>query len=384
MADVIIIQRVITHYRLPVFERLWREFGWVVATAKTPPDNTGLNLVEGNYDFIRRYDFRFPNPKNAYRCNIPLSQILRDTSARAVIAEFSMYMNSSYLLPIRRRLRGSPITLFWSHGYNMGRGLNNVFQRFAQMPRVALSALVDGHVCYSEEGRTYLARFMPRARLFVARNTVDMTALQKRADSVPPTTPIGRPHLLTIGRITQDKDFPRLVQVFHMLREKFPDAVLTIIGDGPDASRTRTAAGDELGGSVRMVGAEYEEERLAGYYRSADIVVFPGAVGLSVNHALAHGVPVIAYDRTSTGPHHYPEIAYVVNDVTGMRVPTYTDEAMLEALRSFLTRHPDPKADFSDAIAHYVAENLSLDRMIEDFRGIHEHLRSLGVGIGCS
>jgi hypothetical protein len=52
MADVIIIQRVITHYRLPVFERLWREFGWVVATAEAPPGNTGLNLVEGNYDFI--------------------------------------------------------------------------------------------------------------------------------------------------------------------------------------------------------------------------------------------------------------------------------------------------------------------------------------------
>ena len=47
-----------------------------------------------------------------------------------------------------------------------------------------------------------------------------------------------------------------------------------------------------------------------------------------------------------------------------------------------LTRHPEPKADFSDAIAHYVAENLTLDRMIEDFRSVHEHLRSLGVGNG--
>ncbi len=53
------------------------------------------------------------------------------------------------------------------------------------------------------------------------------------------------------------------------------------------AARTRAVAGGELGRSVIMIGAEYGEARLAGNYLAADLVVFPRAVGLWFNHALA-------------------------------------------------------------------------------------------------
>jgi hypothetical protein len=36
-----------------------------------------------------------------------------------------------------------------------------------------------------------------------------------------------------------------------------------------------------------MIGAEYDEARLAGHYLAAGLVVFPRAVGLSFNHTLA-------------------------------------------------------------------------------------------------
>jgi glycosyltransferase involved in cell wall biosynthesis len=168
--------------------------------------------------------------------------------------------------------------------------------------------------------------------------------------------------------------------VFHRLRADFPDAALTVIGDGPDAERTRAAIGDQLGKSIHLVGALYDEEALASYFLSADVVLFSGAVGLSVNHALAYGVPVIAHDRTPSGPHHHPEIAYVVDGVTGLRVSPFAEDAMLRALQSFLSRYPDPKAAFRDSIRQYVDAHMTLDAMVEDFRKVREFLRHLGIG----
>lgn len=377
MPDIIVLQRLITHYRLPVFERLWREFGWVVVTSKEPPRGTHLNLVDVDHDFIKRFDFRFPDPGNAFRCNVPLGRILRETGAKAVISEFSLRMSSTYELAARRRFLGAPITLFWSHGYDMGRGLDTTRQRIRQWPRFVLARMVDGHVCYSDEGKAVLERYVPPECIFVARNTLDIAPLQDLARRVVPPPPPGRPSLLTIGRITADKDFPRLVQLFLRFRASFPDAALTIVGDGPDAERTRAAAGSELGRSIIMIGEEYDEERLAGHYLASDLVVFSGAVGLSVNHALAHGVPVIAFERTPQGPHHHPEIAFVVEGVTGHRVPDYSDAALLESLSKFCAEHADPKADFKESISRFVAENLVLDAMIEDFRKVDGYIRSL-------
>ncbi|MCZ6861638.1 MAG: hypothetical protein O7I42_15410, partial [Alphaproteobacteria bacterium] len=108
MPDIIILQRLVTHYRLPVFERLYREFGWVVATSKAPPQGTHLNLVDGGHEFIRRFDFEFPDPGNAFRCNVPLGRVLKETGAKAVISEFSLRMSSTYKLIARRRFQGAP------------------------------------------------------------------------------------------------------------------------------------------------------------------------------------------------------------------------------------------------------------------------------------
>lgn len=375
--NVVIIQRVVPHYRFALFERLWREFGWRVATTNTAPEVGSLKfnrLINDEHPFIKRYDFKFTSKTNPYACRVPLRRILEDTGATAVISEFSMRMSTTYELPMLRRLRGSPTVLFWSHGFNMSRGLLSAYQRLVQVPGTLLNTMVDGHVCYSEEGRDFLAAYMARDRLFVAPNTIDAESLRAQAAGVQAMTPPGRPHIVTVGRATEDKDFPRLVRIFRALLADHPEAALTLVGDGPDMERTRAAAGEELGRRIFMPGAEYDEARIAAYYGSADLSVLSGAAGLGVNHALCYGVPVVAYARTEQGPHHHPEIAYVIDGKTGMRVPRYTDEAMLQGLRDFLSAHPRPREAFAASIGRYVADHLSLDSMIREFARVDDFI----------
>ena len=53
---------------------------------------------------------------------------------------------------------------------------------------------------------------------------------------------------------------------------------------------------------------------LSRIFRASDAVVIPGYVGLAVNHAFAHGLPVI----TCQSEIHSPEIEYIENDVNGL------------------------------------------------------------------
>lgn len=378
MSDIVVFQRVVPHYRLPIFKRLHEDFGWIIATSRSAPEYK--KLIHEDHDFIQRFDIEFPNKDNPYEAKVPIEEIIERTGAKAIISEFGMRISTTYSLPWIRRTRGKPIVLFWSHGFNMERGLYTPKQKLSQAPRVVLSMLVDGHLCYSEEGRDFLSRYISKDRLFVAPNTLDIDSLQVTGRKASAADPPGRPHIIFVGRFTPDKEVPRLVRIFKAMRADFPTAALTIIGDGADNEKVRAEVGDELGKSIHMTGALYDEEAVAAYYHSADLALFAGAVGLSVNHALAYGVPFVCFARTPQGPHHHPEIAYVVNDVTGYQVPTSSDEAMVAALRAFFKKHPDPKAAFARSIQDYVAEHLSLDGMIKEFGKVDAYIRAKLAG----
>ncbi len=378
MSSVIILQRVVPHYRVPLFRRLYSEFGWPVVTARQPPKGSHLELVEDEA-FIRPFELEFPDPDNLYRVNVPVGQILRDTKAEAVIAEFSLRMTSSYYLLARRRLRSAPITVFWSHGYNMERGLAGLKPWLYQLPRIGLLKLADAHLCYSEEGVEFLSRFFPRDRLFLVPNTLDLAPMRELAKRIGHVEPPGMPHLLTIGRMLPDKNFPMLIKVFKQFRKSFPDAKLTIIGDGPAMAQVREAAGPDAAESVRLAGREYQEENLARYFLSADLVVFPGAVGLSVNHALSYGIPVMAFDRVPGGPKHHPEIAYVRDGVTGHRIPDFSEDALLRALIDFFCRYGSPRSHFAEPIRQFADREMTLARMIAGFAQLRSFLRQSGI-----
>ena len=84
----------------------------------------------------------------------------------------------------------------------------------------------------------------------------------------------------------------------------------------------------------------------------------------------------MAFERTPQGPHHHPEFAYVVDGVTGRRVPDFSDAGLLDALVEFFSEHANPKADYKESIAGFVGEKLTLDVMMEDFSRVDTFLRA--------
>lgn len=107
-----------------------------------------------------------------------------------------------------------------------------------------------------------------------------------------------RPVLVTVSRLSQEKNIGFLLDVAHALLAEFPDLLFIIAGEGPDAPRLKARAA-ELGvaGHVRFIGNLDRRGALLDCYRAGDVFVFASPTetqGLVLTEAMALGVPVVS------------------------------------------------------------------------------------------
>jgi glycosyltransferase involved in cell wall biosynthesis len=103
----------------------------------------------------------------------------------------------------------------------------------------------------------------------------------------------GRPVVLAVGRLAPQKGFDMLLEAMTSLRDREPEPLLVIAGEGPQAAwlaeRSRTAGGD-----VRFLGRRADIPALLA---AADVVAVPSrweGQPLIVQEALRAGRPLVA------------------------------------------------------------------------------------------
>ena len=98
-----------------------------------------------------------------------------------------------------------------------------------------------------------------------------------------------------VGRMTGVKATGAVLEIVRATRDRGVDAVLCMVGDGPDRDRLEQLARD-LGVARECFFAGYQSE-IAGYYRLFDAFVLPSVnegTPVSAIEALASGTPVVA------------------------------------------------------------------------------------------
>ncbi|MCY2967233.1 MAG: glycosyltransferase [Planctomycetota bacterium] len=142
-------------------------------------------------------------------------------------------------------------------------------------------------------------------KVSVISNGVDTTKFQmipqdeaRRAVGLP----VNRPIILVVGYLLENKGFHLAVRALPAIRQRFPDAMLVIVGGvarwGLDYTKEIEAAIQETGmeESVRMVGPRPPEE-VHLWYSSADVFAMLSQREGSPNapmEALACGLPIVA------------------------------------------------------------------------------------------
>ena len=313
----------IPDYRVRLFECLggMPEIEYVVIHGHAPR-STGHHAAAPPFSFselaVENRELRIAGRTLVYQ---PKVRKVVGSEFDAAVIGMELKLLSNVALFARMKVRGQPV-LLWGQGSDKrkdeGVAMRVVSDAGSFLRRLA-ARHADGYIAYTEGGRRDLIDSgVPPSKVFVVVNTLDMEgeiALQREVGKAPDKLvrkQLGLRSdtcvLLFIGRAYREK---RLVEFVSMIRELLErqtagvDIEGVVIGDGPELKRARLEA-DGLE-AIHFIGEVRDRETVARYMHVAAAVVIPGAVGLAVNHAFAHGVPVI----TRVSPTHGPEFEYL-------------------------------------------------------------------------
>jgi glycosyltransferase involved in cell wall biosynthesis len=363
-------------YRRPFFEQLAKvtERDYVVFHGAAEP-NSGVVAAEPPFRFqnvwVKCRFFRIFGRSVVYQPIV--ARILFGKFSAVVIGHEIKYV--AYLVLLAWfRLLGKPV-IFWGQGRTkdparrrsaLGRLLTGVVQGFKSL----LLRASSGYMAYSELGARYIADAgMQRDRITILWNTIDMSAeiaAHERGQQIS-RAEIRRQEgiaddavvLTFLGRLYAPKRTDLLLTIVDEMRRQNLNVEAMVIGSGPEEAPRRAAF--EANAGCHFLGPVYDADRMARALRASDAIVIPDYIGLAVNQAFAHGLPVI----TCRSNVHGPEVEYVTHDRNGMILD---GEAGLRAGLTQFVQSPDLRTRLAGG-ALATRRDLSLERMVENFDG---------------
>lgn len=360
---VVIIQRRLTHYRVPLFERLR------VLLDRSKID---LDVVYGD-----------PSPAEvskrdggllSWGIHVPCRYLLggrlcwqnADFQARA--ADLLVMTHENKLLYNYRKILGRHRSsqAFWGHGRNFqarpAQWLSELWKRF-------LAVRADWWFAYTSlSAETLGAIGFPSERTTTLDNAVDTTVIREilrhatpdEAQALRTQLSIGPGPLgIIVASLHADKRILFLLETVASIRSQVPDFQFVVVGDGPLADEVR-AAEAVAGNWLRWVGMRTGREK-ALLLSMARVMLNPGMVGLSILDSFVAGVPLVTTAISS----HSPEIAYLKNGDNGLMTAD-TPEAFVAGVVSVLT--DDALHRRLQAGCREAADRYTLEHMAENFR----------------
>lgn len=232
---------------------------------------------------------------------------------------------------------------------------------------------VDAHLNYTDDAkRIYGSYGVPPERIFITLNSPDTDhyrAAEPRIRAAPAPLPPNPSRLIHVGRLVEWKRVDLLIDALAALKEKFPDAELVIIGNGPEEERLRQQV-KRLGilESVVFAGGIYEISDLGKYLLASSVYVLAGMGGLSINDAMFFGKPIVCSVCDGT------EKMLVREGVNGAFFKE-GDLADLVAVLSKLLSSPTDLARMGEASRRIIDDEVNVgtvcDRYLAAFRSLN-------------
>lgn len=359
---VAIVQRRLTHYRVPLFERL---------RARLAQAGVRLRLLHGHGTRAEaskndqgHLDWAEPLPTRyaagGRLCWQPYWAQVRDCDLVVVTQENKLLNN---LRPLLDPWRQTPLA-FWGHGGNLQSAKpGGAAERFKRWT----TRRADWWFAYTELSAARVAATgYPRPRITVLNNSIDTAALRAQLqqarslsrDALRQALGLGPgPVGVFIGSLYADKRIAWLLQAAAELRRQVAGFELVIAGAGPDEPLVRAAAAQHPW--LHYLGAVHGP-RKAELLAAADLMLNPGLVGLGILDAFVAGLPFV----TAADPRHGPEIAYLQHGSNGIMTTNHPG-AYVSACRDLLGNASALQAMAQAALA--AGQQYSIESMAERF-----------------
>src|SRR6516225_208091 len=304
---------------------------------------------------LRRFWFRQLRDKPWQISNVELSNslsVLSETRARLLHIFFGQI--AVHLLPLIRAWKNPSIVSF--HGADVMVDMNKPAYREATLQMLDAVALV---LVRSESLRRALVDLgCGPEKIEIQRTGIPLEEFPFRERAVPKN---GEWRFVQAGRLIEKKGLPVTLRAFSTFWKQHPNAMLTIVGEGPLLPELQKFA-RELGVADRVsfTGFVSQEQLREIYYRS-HIFLHPSQTGRDGNQegipnsmleAMATGLPVFATEHGGI-----PEA--IEQGVSGVLVPERDEFVLVETLLNAV-QDPDLLSRIAYAGANAVRKKFEL------------------------
>jgi len=358
---VVIVQRRMTHYRVPLFDllrtKLLQNGVDLVVVYGDPTDAEKLKNDSGFLEWGVHQPCRYF--AQGLLCWQNLGEAIRGADLVIVTQENKLLYNY-HLLFKKRNFK----LAFWGHGANLQSPDSfGLLERW----KAWTSTLVDWWFAYSGLSVRLVTQygFSPK-RISNLENAIDTKTLSANVESLNHGEvaalrkrlnlgdgPVG----LYLGSLYLEKRIDFLLEAARCISEILPGFHLLIVGDGPMQSMVEKAA--TRYSWLRYSRSVYGCDKAA-YLKLADLFLNPGMVGLSILDAFVAGAVLVTTDCGN----HSPEIDYLVNGDNGLMTGN-TIKAYEKAVVGLLQDHD--RMEFMKEKSRQSVKFYSIENMANNF-----------------
>lgn len=351
---VTIVQRRLTHYRVPLFNKMKKELNekgiQLELVYGTPASSEIQKKDNGSIDWGHQVKTKYFTIFGFRLSWIPFPNNLKNSNLIIITQENSIISN--YKLLLQRSLNTK--IAFWGHGANFqSRNPNSLSEKFKRL----LNKYVDWWFAYTHISVDLVTKTnFPYENITNLENAVDVSALKKDillAKNSLSSAGSGY-NGIYIGSLYKEKRLEFLLKSAAKIKNRVPGFQLTVVGDGPDAALVEDFC--IANPWCKYVGFQ-DNKGKAYYLAQSNVMLNPGLVGLGILDSFASGVPLITTDCKL----HSPEVDYLAHDINGLIVQDSVSEYVDMVVTFFnddtlRTRLVDGALTSSK---HYTIENMS-------------------------
>lgn len=224
---------------------------------------------------------------------------------------------------------------------------------------------VAGTLNYSSVAYDILPSYgVKREQIHVTYNATDTESLLQEREAVLHAKPLLPPcnhRILHIGRLVKWKRVDLLIEALPDILNRFPDAELVVVGDGPELENLKRQAGAQnLSDRVRFVGSVYDPQTLGAYMHESTVYVLAGMGGLSINDAMTYGMPIICSVCDGT------ERDLVAEGKNGFFFEAGNAKSLAEKVTTLFTS-PECRGQMQKESQRIISEKINLEKVSENF-----------------
>ena len=179
----------------------------------------------------------------------------------------------------------------------------------------------------------------------------------------------GEIRLIHVGRLSLEKNQQLLLRVFASMLQTYPQASLTICGDGNQkAALVELAESLNISDKIDFVGAVNDVPQRLSSHDAFVLSSITEGLPLAIIEAMAGGLPVVSTDVGGMRE-------VIINGENGYLVPSQDEQALLQALLS-LCADPLHLQTMGDTAKDIIHANYSLNKMVDQYLRLYQSVAS--------